>query len=130
MKELKKQLEGEFEGRLEQLGAAELGTEEYKSAIDSMTKVADRIIEIEKVEIERDLKVQQAADDWAIKEQQIKTEKRDKIWKHVIDGGKVVLTTAVGVWAFVASMNFEKEGTITTQGGRKALDGLFKLFRG
>lgn len=129
MEDLKKQLEGEFTGRLEQLGAADLGTEEYKSAMDSMTKMADRIIEIEKVEIDRELKVQHQADEWAIKEQQLKAEKKDRIVKYVLEGGKIVVTTAVGIWAFVASMNFEKEGTLTTQGGRKALDGLLKLFK-
>lgn len=131
MKELKKQLEGEFTGRLEQLGAAELGTEEYKSATDSMTKMADRIIEIEKIEIERELKAQHQADEWTIKEQQLKSEKRDRAWRVIADVGKVVITTAAGLWVYVTSLKYEDKGIIpTTQGGRKASDGLLaKLFR-
>lgn len=116
MQELKKQLSGEFTARLEQLGEANLMTEEYKYATDGITKIADRIIEIEKIEAEQALKAQQAKD-----------EKRDKIIGKVIDGVKFVGGSAITIGCFVAAMNFEKEGTLTTQGGRNALSKLLKF---
>lgn len=116
MKELKKQLSGEFDERLEQLGATDLTSEEYKLATDCITKIADRIIEIEKIEGEQSLK-----------EKQTKEEKRDRVVRNVIEVGKVVLGFGLSAWAFVAAMNFEKEGTLTTQGGRSALNNLLKF---
>lgn len=118
MVELKKQLNGEITERFKELGEAELMSEHYKSATDGMTKLADRIIEIEKLEAEQ-----------ALKEQQAKVEKRDRIVRNVIEGTKVVGGFGLAAWAFVASMNFEKEGTLTTQGGRSAINQLLKFIK-
>lgn len=116
MQELKEQLSGEFRARLEQLGDAKLTSEEYKYATDGMSKIADRIIEIEKIEAEQALKAQQAKD-----------EKRDKVIGRVMDGVKFVGGSLITIGCFVAAMNFEKEGTLTTQGGRNALSKLLKF---
>ena len=83
-----------------------------------MTKIADRIIEIEKIEAEQALKAKQAKD-----------ERKDRIVRNVIEGTKVVGGFGLAAWAFVASMNFEKEGTLTTQGGRSAINQLLKFIK-
>ena len=114
--DIKKQLEGEFNARLEELGAMNLGEDNYKVATDCMTKVADRIIEIEKIESDNELKARQ-----------MKEEKRDRLIKNVIEVGKFVGGTAITALAFIASINFEREGTFTTQGGRSALKELLKF---
>lgn len=114
--DIKKQLSGEFDARLDELGDMKLGDENYRTATECMTKVADRIIEIEKIEA-----------DAKLKEQQLKDEKRDRLIKNVIEVGKFIGGTAVTALAFVASINFEREGTFTTQGGRGALKELLKF---
>lgn len=116
MNELKNQLSGEFTARLEQLGEANLMTEEYKYATDGITKIADRIIEIEKIEQEQ-----------ALKEKQAKVDKRDKIIRNVIDGTKVIGGMVLAAATVVISINFEREGTFTTQAGRSALNSLLKF---
>ena len=118
MEDLKKQLSSEFTTQLEKLGQMDCTSEEYKLATDGLTKVADRIIEIEKIENEQ-----------ALKAQQVKDEKRDKLVRSVIEGTKVVTGFGLAAWAFVASMNFEKEGTFTTQGGRSAINQLLKFIK-
>lgn len=116
MNELKTQLSGEFTARLEELGAARLTSEEYKYATDGITKIADRIIEIEKIEQEQ-----------ALKEKQAKVDKRDKFIRNVIDGTKVVGGMVLAAVTVVVSINFEREGTFTTQAGRSALSSLLKF---
>lgn len=118
MEDLKQQLSSEFKTQLENLGKTDVGSDEYKVATDGVTKVADRIIEIEKIENEQ-----------ALKAQQVKDDKRDKIIRNVIEGTKVVGGFGLAAWAFVASMNFEKEGTLTTQGGRSAINQLLKFIK-
>lgn len=116
MHELKQNLSAEFEERLEDLGAIDLTSEEYKRATESVTRIADRIIEIEKIEASQALEAQKAKD-----------EKRDKMIGKVIDGVKFVGGSLITIGCFVAAMNFEKEGTLTTQGGRNALSKLLKF---
>ena len=114
--DIKKQLAGEFDARLEELGVMKLGEEDYKVATDCMTKIADRIIEIEKAESDRKLR-----------EQQMKDEKRDRIVRNVIDVSKFVGGTIFTAAAFIMSINFEREGTFTTKGGQGALRELLKF---
>lgn len=116
--DIKKDLVGEFGVRLEDLAEMEFGTDEYKTGAETVMKYADRIIEIEKLEAESELKAQQAKD-----------EKRDKLIRNAVEASKVVGGFGLAAWAFVASMNFEKEGTLTTQGGRSALNQLLKFVK-
>lgn len=123
--EIKKNLIGEFDARLEDFGELDLKSDEYKKAVDNLTKIADRIIEIDKIEVEREKN--QIEND--LKTQQMNDEKRDRLVRNVIEGAKVVGGFGLAAWAFVASMNFEKEGTFTTQGGRSAVNQLLKFIK-
>lgn len=127
MNNVKKQLVGEFDARLEQLGVQELGTDAYKSSVDSMTKIADKIVEIEKLEMERDFRAQQLESERAFKEKQIKESKKDRWTKTAVDVGKFGLGLGVTFLAFVASINYEDKGILTTQGGKTALKELLKF---
>lgn len=118
MRDLKKQLSGEFDARLEQLGETKLTSEEYRTATDGMTKIADRIIEIEKIEAEQ-----------ALKEKQAKSDRTDKIVRTVVEVVKVAATLGVGVWALTTSIKFEEEGTFTTTGGRGIVGQLTKFIK-
>lgn len=117
MQELKNQLSGEFDARLEELGATELISNEYRNATDGITKIADRIIEIEKFEAEQ-----------ALKEKQAKDEKNDKIARIAVDVLKFAGGAAVAWLMYVTSLKYEEKGVIpTTQAGRKAFDKLIKF---
>ena len=124
---VKKLMVEEFESELKELGKMEVGTEAHRNAADTVVKLADRIIEIDKLEAERELKQTELDDDVAFKEQQIKADKQDRLVKNVLTGVNIAGGIAAAVWAFVASMNFEKTGTITTEGGRNALRHLLKF---
>lgn len=119
MEQLKRNLEGEYVARLEQLGEMELGTEEYKFGTESMIKYVDRLIEIEKIEADK-----------AAKAKQQKSDNIDKIAKHSVDVLKFGVGLGAGVVVYMASMKFEKDGLLpTTPGGRKMLDNFLKMFK-
>ena len=100
---LKKEIQSEFE-KLEMMTA---GSEEYKTTVDGLTKLVDRAIEIEKLNIENDNKVAQMAE-----------EKTDRRIKNGIAIAGIVLPSVITIWGTIKSLNFEKEGTVTTILGR------------
>ena len=124
---IKNNLVEEFESELEELGKMEVGTEKYKTLVDGVTKLADRIIEIDKVENEHVVQIDTQEQEYAIKAQQLKDEKKDRFIKNCIAVGTFVGGILVYSLAFIASMNFEREGTLTTEGGRSSLRQLLKL---
>lgn len=111
---VKEQLVAELDERLEALGGMELGTDEYKTALDSLLKLVDRITEIEKNE-----------SDSQARDKQMKSDKSDRIIRYAFEGGKLLILVG-GFWA---SMNFEKYATLTTPGGRKAIDKILSLLK-
>lgn len=124
---IKRILIEEFEKELGELGRLEVGTDKYKNTVDGVTKMADRIIEIEKNEQELSIREIARDDENEFKAAQIADEKRDRLIKNVLTGLNVIGGFGLAAWAFVASMNFEKEGTLTTEGGRSALRQLLRF---
>lgn len=114
--DVKDVLINEFIEEVEKLGAMETGSEQHKVTLDGVTKLADRIIEIEKFETECEEKTKQKEDD-----------KRDRYIKYGISIGTTVLSTVVYGLAFIASTNFERYGSFTTKGGQGSLKELLTL---
>ena len=120
----------ELEKELKELSRMQIGTEQYKVAVDGITKLTDRIIEIDKLDSEKNVKELEniaRMEEQELKREQLKSEKRDRIVKNVITVGGAVLSVAVYALAFIASTNFEREGTFTTEGGKNSIRQLLKL---
>lgn len=117
----------EFESELKEVKKLEVGSDKHKNAVDSLTKLADRIIEIEKLKDEADFKRESLDNETSLKEQQFKDEKKDRNIKNGLTAVNVIGGLGFAAWAFVSSMNFEKEGTLTTDGGKSALRHLLKF---
>ena len=119
----------EFNSEVKGLGKMELGSDKYKTTVEGVTKLADRIIEIEKNESDLNDKADCREIENGLKERQLKVDKKDRTIKNLLTGANIIGGLAVATWAFVSSMNFEKEGTLTTEGGRSALRHLLKFGR-
>lgn len=115
---MKRLLCDEFKSEIEELGKMELGTDEYKVAVDGVTKLADRLIEIDKIDISHDEKMESLRVDREIKEAQMKDERKDRTIKNVIAVGTTAATIGVTVWGALKTWKFEEEGTITSMFGR------------
>ena len=116
-------LDDEILNELENLSRETIGSEEYKANVDGVTKLIDRKIAMDKRASEKIDK----ETEFIYKECQIKEEKKDRLIKHGITIGTFGGSAALYSLAFLASINFEREGTLTTEGGRNALRNLFKL---
>lgn len=124
---IKHVLDEEIRNELENLGRETIGTEEYKANVDGVTKLLDRKIELEKLEVESSEKIEAREAEMNLKLQQMENEKKDRLISHGVTIGTFLGSAGLYLLAFVASTNFEREGTFTTESGRSALRSLLKL---
>ena len=120
-------LHEEIEGELIKLEEMrdEIGTEKHKVAVDGLTKVLDRAIEMDKVERELREKERSREIENEFKAQQLKDERRDRLVKNILAVAGIIVPTALTVWGTFKTFKFEEEGTITTSMGRGFIGRLF-----
>jgi hypothetical protein len=97
----------EIQDEFGELRKQQVGSDEYKSGVDGITKLMDRAIEIEKLNIE----VEQ-------KEKDRKEERKDRVVKNCLTASGIVLPILVTIWGTVKSLRFEETGSVTTIMGR------------
>ena len=111
-------LKEEIVSEVESLGKLELGTEQYKTTVDGVTKLVDRALEIEKIDIEAEERERSREIETNLKIQQIEDDRKDRKVKNGIAIGSTLLGVAVTVWGTLKTLKFEEEGTVTTLMGR------------
>lgn len=136
MNNVETKLAGELLRELEQLSSMEVGTDQYKTTVDGLTKLMSTATEMEKLHIEADDKVEtrkaenefkqkQLDADNELKHKQLKSEKLDQITRNVITGVSVAGGFILTIWGTIKSIKFEETGTITTFAGRQFFNKLF-----
>lgn len=115
---MKQLLRDEIESELGELGKLELGSDEYRKTVEGVTKLIDKTIEIDKVEMESDEQYEKRKIETQLKLQQMEDEKKDRRVKNAISLGGILLPLGVTIWGALKSWEFEKEGTVTTSFGR------------
>ena len=133
-------LESEIRVELANLGAMEMGSEPYKVAIDGLTKLMDRSINLKKLEMDADdnakdrevnkklknkhiklddeFKKRQLALEIAIKRRQMRNEKSGQSITNGIAIASIVIPSIITVWGTFKTLKFEEHGTVTTIMGR------------
>ena len=115
---IEEMLRVEIKSELETLKTIELGTDTYKATVDGVTKLVDRAIEMERLSIESQEKVEAREIEAELKLKEMDEERKNRWIQNGIAVFTVIASTAVTVWGTVKSIEFEKEGTITTIMGR------------
>ena len=117
----KSQLVTEIKEELESIGKMEVGSDEHKGAVDSVSKLMDRAIELEKLDVER---VKCDTESY-YKAEQITSDKKDRIVRDLFNVASIVVPTALTIWGTFVTLKFEEEGTVTTTAGRNFFAKLF-----
>ena len=100
-------LDEDLVSEMEKLRTTPYDSKEYGTVADTVVKLMDRKIEMDKVKSEQ-----------LFREQQLEDEKKDRLIKNIISVAGVVLPLAVTIWGTKVSLKFEEEGTFTTIMGR------------
>ena len=120
-------LREEIQTEIEELGRLELGSEQYNKTVDGVTKLIDRVVEIEKLDIEHQERIETRDEENRIKMEEMKVDKKDRIIRNVISALGIVIPVGVTVWGTKYTTNFEKEDSVTTTAGRQFFGNLFRF---
>lgn len=117
----KEALDGEISTELEVLESMETNSEDYKIMVEGLTKLIDRSMELEKIETSKAQeaeKIKNEAEKMKFEAEQAKTNKIFQWIGYGISAAGIVIPVAVTIWGTKVTLNFEKEGTVTTMMGR------------
>ena len=92
-------LHDEIKSELEELKKIELGSEKYKVTVDGLTKLVDKAIEMDKLNIEVQEKVESRENDNDLKLKQMEEERKDRFVRNGIAVAGIVIPTMVTIWA-------------------------------
>lgn len=126
---IKTMLNEEIQSEFSELAKIEVGTEPYKTTVDGLTKLVDRVIEIEKIEAEcydRDKALEREHE---FKLKQMRDERIDRFVKNGITVGTALLGVGVTIWGTCATFKFEEEGTVSSIIGRGFINKLIPNFK-
>lgn len=115
----------EIKTDFENLKEVELGSEEFKTSVDGITKLMDRYIEMEKHDDEVKAREIDRKFDQELKRKQARDERIDRWIKNGLTLLGVLIPAGVTLWGARKSWKFEETGTVTSTPGRKFMDRLF-----
>lgn len=120
-------LRDELQREFENLKDMKSGTEEHKVGVDSLTKLLDRAIEMDKLEADVQEKAENREVDISLKEKQMQEDKKDRIVKNCLTAVSLIASVGLTVWGSCKSWKFEETGTITSTAGREFMKKLFHM---
>lgn len=122
---IEKLLHEEIESEFKDLVNLKLGSDEYKTTVDGLTKLVDRAIKIDELNVDEQNKIDSRETETNLKQQQIDNERRDQKVRNGISIAGIVIPVAVTIWGTIKTLKFEQEGTITTNAGREFMKRIF-----
>ena len=119
-------LHEEIQNEFEELKKIEVGSDKYKTAVDGLTKLMDRAIEIDKLNVGAEERLDARNIDAELRQEQLEADVKDRKVRNAISLAGIVIPTAVTIWGTLKSLKFEETGTITTNAGRNFINRIFK----
>lgn len=121
---IKTKLHVEIEEGFDKLNEMEIGTDQHKAAVEELSKLMDRAIELEKVENDAKDKEETRENEKTLRLKQMEDEKKDRLVKNCLTGASILSGIGVTVWGALKSWKFEETGTVTSTAGRKFISNL------
>ena len=118
-------LNDEIRDELEELKKMELGTDKYKTAVDGLTKLIDKTIDLKKVEVERKERAEARDIETDLKLKQMEDDCKDRRVRNGLTAVSILGGLGVTVWGALKSWKFEETGVVTSTAGRKFISSLF-----
>ena len=120
-------LREEIESEFKELSKITPGGEDYKVAVDGITKLMDRAIEMEKNEIDRQDRIDARDSENEFKTKQMEDEKKDRFVKNLLAGVGTIGGLVVTIWGAKKAWKFEETGTVASPVGRSFINKLISF---
>ena len=120
-------LREEIESEFKELSKITPGGEDYKVAVDGITKLMDRAIEMEKNEIDRQDRIDARDGENEFKTKQMEDEKKDRFVKNLLTGVGTIGGLVVTIWGAKKAWKFEETGTVASPVGRSFINKLISF---
>ena len=120
-------LREEIESEFKELSTITPGGENYKVAVDGITKLMDRAIEMEKNEIDRQDRIDARNSENEYKTKQMEDEKKDRFVKNLLAGVGTIGGLVVTIWGAKKAWKFEETGTVASPVGRSFINKLISF---
>lgn len=120
-------LREEIESELKELSTITPGGENYKVAVDGITKLMDRAIEMDKNEIDRQDRIDARDSENELKTKQMEDEKKDRFVKNLLAGVGTIGGLVVTIWGAKKAWKFEETGTVASPVGRSFINKLISF---
>ena len=117
-------LREEIESEFKELSKITPGGDEYRVAVDGITKLMDRAIELEKNEIDRQDRIDARDSENELKTKQMEDEKKDRFVKNLLTGVGTIGGLVVTIWGAKKAWKFEETGTVASPVGRSFINKL------
>ena len=120
-------LREEIESEFKELSKITPGGDEYRVAVDGITKLMDRAIELEKNEIDRQDRIDARDSENELKTRQMEDEKKDRFVKNLLTGVGTIGGLVVTIWGAKKAWTFEETGTVASPVGRSFINKLISF---
>ena len=124
---IQKLLREEIESEFKELSKITPGGDEYRVAVDGITKLMDRAIELEKNEIDRQDRIDARDSENEFKTRQMEDEKKDRFVKNLLTGVGTIGGLVVTIWGAKKAWKFEETGTVASPVGRSFINKLISF---
>ena len=120
-------LREEIESEFKELSKITPGGDEYRVAVDGITKLMDRAIEMEKNEVDRQDRIDARDSENELKTKQMEDEKKDRFVKNLLAGVGTIGGLVVTIWGAKKAWKFEETGTVASPVGRSFINKLISF---
>lgn len=114
-------LRDEVLSELDELSKVEFASEKYKTGVTGIVQLADRLIEMAKLNTE-DEKLDFEREKFDFENQKFEEDKKDRKAKNRISVLSIATPAVIAVIGGAAMFVYEERGSITSQVGRKIID--------
>lgn len=122
---LKEEIENEFN----ELAKLEVGSDKYKATVDGLIKLVNQAHEFDKFEAELQEKIDARESETELKLKAAKDERFNRIVGHGINVLAVAVPAVITVWGTKVSLNFEKDGVVSTIMGKGFINRMLPKMR-
>ena len=120
-------LREEIESEFKELSKITPGGDEYRVAVDGITKLMDRAIEMAKNEVDRQDRIDARDSENELKTKQMEDEKKDRFVKNLLTGVGTIGGLVVTIWGAKKAWKFEETGTVASPVGRSFINKLISF---